>query len=150
MDDTIRRLLGYFSHAHLPPHLAAASAPFGALAERVAAAVTTEDPAAFRDLRTFAEVLAVVDHPEAREAATKMERVAREALASGGYGWRMSLGRWLRLLLEAKDCAVRAAVDAAREPVPAEPPPVDQGVADAPPEPEPVPLFDLAGDPPPC
>lgn len=61
-------LVRYFDHAHLPPHLAAVSAPFGDLVVKV-----------------------VTQLPDSAELTTAV-----------------------RKLLEAKDCAVRAAVDAQR------------------------------------
>lgn len=35
MDDTREHILQFFAHAHLPPHLAAVSAPFGEMADRI-------------------------------------------------------------------------------------------------------------------
>lgn len=111
-DPAIAELLSFFDFAHLPEHLARASAPFGALAERLVATVAagSGDPEPFREARRLAAHLAAREHREDREAGAKLERVAREALDLNGYGWRQSLGAWLRLLLEAKDCAVRAAL----------------------------------------
>lgn len=37
MDNPPEHIMQFFAHAHLPPHLAAVSAPFGELAERIMA-----------------------------------------------------------------------------------------------------------------
>lgn len=101
-DPAISELLSFFDFAHLQertPHLAAASEPFY-FAAHALDAMGTDGDAYLADLAE--------DSPgnEGAEARFKVSR-AREALASKAIG---GIGPALRLLLEAKDCAVRAAL----------------------------------------
>ncbi len=101
-DPAVAELLSFFDFAHLrerTPHLAAASEPFY-FAAHALDAIGTDGGAYLDDL--------AADSPgnEGAEARFKVSR-AREALASKAIG---GIGPALRLLLEAKDCAVRAAL----------------------------------------
>ncbi len=115
-DPAIAELLSFFDFAHLQertPHLAAASEPFyraaHALADTLTGPIEPETEAFTR--MAFGLTEAMEDgSAEAREAAAKVSTVIREGATTGIYAWRQSLARWLRLLLEAKDCAVRAAL----------------------------------------
>ena len=117
-DPAVAELLSFFDYAHLPPHLAEASRPFHKAAHALAIALTGPgEPETEPFTRmAFALVEDLEDgSTEAREAAAKVALVIREGATTGVHAWRQSLGRWLRLLLEAKDCAVRAALVRARE-----------------------------------
>lgn len=112
----IARLLRHFDFAHLPPHLAVVSERFHAAALVLAA----------RDSWVANEVAQLANHlrswpgPESEEAQRKLEQL-RGRIADHGQprrcGW-WGLLRWLRLLLEAKDCAVRAVLELQRDMAP--------------------------------
>jgi hypothetical protein len=80
-------ILDYFAWQHLPPHLAEISRPFAEMADKLAAQAASEG---WRE-------------SEAQAGVGKLH-----ALASNWRAARKEEG--LRLLLEAKDCAVRAAL----------------------------------------
>lgn len=119
MDDTtIARLLRYFAHGHLPPHLSAASAPFGDAAQVIA---SKDRGATVRALEGLTRHVSQWSGGEVLAALDKFRQIDNAVRFASEPDW----ARMLRLLLEAKDCAVRAAVDAqpAREPMPSEPSP---------------------------
>jgi len=90
-------LLRYFDCAHLPQHLQAIVAPFRVIAHKMVEQVdVATDVQGLRD-----EIRDNHDEDEAAEARRKLHR----AEACG-----VSLEVRLRLLLEAKDCAVRAMI----------------------------------------
>ena len=109
-DPALAELLSFFDFAHLrerTPHLAAASEPFHRLAH-----IMAPDPSAAVDgLR--ATILRMDCEPgrEAAAAALKLRRL-EAALVAPDYAVIDSAGPedFLRTLLEAKDCAVRAAL----------------------------------------
>jgi hypothetical protein len=105
-------ILQFFTYEHLPAHLQAISRPFGEAA-RSLAAMTPEAIEIERDLarrshvNTLSALCADVDgSTPANEEATWAVVKIGEANTLLGQG--VELGRLLRLLLEAKDCAVRA------------------------------------------
>jgi hypothetical protein len=103
MDDTaISELLSFFDFAHLPPHLAAASEPFY-FAAHALEALGADGDAYLADLAT--------DTPgnEGAEARRKIA-LAVAYLHSDAATMSGCIAHVLRLLLEAKDCAVRAAL----------------------------------------
>lgn len=120
-DPALAELLSFFDFAHLrerTPHLAAASEPFHRLAH-----IMAPDPSAAVDgLR--ATILRMDCEPgrEAAAAALKLRRL-EAALVAPDYAVIDSAGPedFLRTLLEAKDCAVRAALVRHREQRAAEP-----------------------------
>lgn len=109
-DPAIAELLSFFDFAHLrerTPHLAAASEPF----HRLAHIMAPNPSAAVDGLR--ATILRMDCEPgrEAAAAALKLRRL-EAALVAPDYAVIDSAGPedFLRTLLEAKDCAVRAAL----------------------------------------
>jgi hypothetical protein len=117
-DPAVAELLSFFDFAHLrerTPHLAAASEPFH---EAAHALIGSSQHRALATLETLAWSL---DHDsrEGSEAAAKLAVILRGAKAL--EHWDSSRAGWLRLLLEAKDCAVRAALVRHRAEQPAKP-----------------------------
>lgn len=102
-------LLQFFTYEHLPPHLRAISEPFCLLARELAALPEDAFEASARELigaRMAAWEAESVCNVEATWAGTKL---------SDARGWTWSnlpyrIDRILRYVLEAKDCAVRAAL----------------------------------------
>lgn len=103
-DPEIAELLSFFDSTHLLPHLAEASRPFRDAAHHL----VDSEIGALSALDDLAERLGAQPEREARAAAAKLSAILLEARRL--EGWRSSMGRWLRLLLKAKDCAVRAVV----------------------------------------
>lgn len=104
-------ILDYFAWQHLPPHLAEISRPFAEMADKLAASPVgiREDLAIGNALLTFADKLAAQAASEGwRESEAQAGVGKLHALASNWRAARKEEG--LRLLLEAKDCAVRAAL----------------------------------------
>jgi hypothetical protein len=98
-------LMQFFTFAHLPPHLQVASAPFAELASKVQAGERLHgDFYALRDA-----IKTLPDNPQRERALAKIHRAWHEAATNHTeYA--------LHLLLEAKDCAVRAVLF--KEPTP--------------------------------
>jgi hypothetical protein len=103
MDDAaISELLSFFDFAHLPPHLAAASEPFYFAAHALEALGTDGDA-------YLADLAADTPGNEGIEARRKIA-LAVEYLHSDAAKMSGCIAHVLRLILEAKDCAVRAAL----------------------------------------
>lgn len=103
MTDTKYPILRYFAYAHLPPHLQEVSRPFAELAHAIVA--NPDDKMATRDqhyeLIDFLNAIGATDIDERKEAADKLCMARKEVVS---FCTRDAL----RLILEAKDCAVRA------------------------------------------
>lgn len=101
-------ILRYFKYFHLPPHLQEISRPFAELAERLAAGVEIppwqELQPSFLRLRDFVRSLPAVDSAEKDYADSKLSEVWLCLFECAPASVP------LRLLLEAKDCAVRAMI----------------------------------------
>ena len=99
-------LLQFFEHEHLPPHLRAVSEPFCVLAHDLAALSDEfESRAAERIRQRMAEwEVEPHDNTEATWVWTKLGHAREWTWSNMPY----RLDRVLRLVLEAKDCAVRA------------------------------------------
>lgn len=96
-----QHLMQFFAYAHLPPHLQAASKPFATAAETL-------------DLRPLAEHLATLPNNEQRLVAMRKINQAAEILQPHAralpFFEQVNVREALQLLIEAKDCAVRALV----------------------------------------
>lgn len=111
-DPAIAELLSFFDFAHLPPHLAAASEPF----HQVAHALADGNPGPIVDLYVGPPYMPGAEGAEARRKLGQIH----DALLNGRAAIS-GIGPVLRTLLEAKDCAVRAALVRHREQRAAEP-----------------------------
>jgi hypothetical protein len=96
-------LLQFFAYEHLPPHLKDVSRPFGEMAKAI---LSDREQAAQKVDAAIAWIERdLPSNPEATWARTKLAEVS---LMLSGHNPRMTFDEALRLLLEAKDCAVRA------------------------------------------
>jgi hypothetical protein len=103
-------LLQFFTYEHLPPRLKAVSQAFAVEAGRIddcpGPCITADVLPFFEGLYSFVEALP--GNTEREEALRKMRAVRSFARGYGTEAGGMGKGGALRLLLEAKDCAVRA------------------------------------------
>jgi hypothetical protein len=104
-------LLQFFTYAHLPEHLQAVSKPFGDAAhalDGLPGNLLRGEGAEWLIEEVMTTVKALPDNPERKETKRKLREVQALTHAypngEGGVGKEAAL----RLLLEAKDCAVRA------------------------------------------
>lgn len=95
-------ILRYFAYQHLPPHLQAVSRPFAELADAIASSPMLVPRHVFVALRATLNDLLVVDREEMQCAHKKLNQCWVEMFEDE------EAHDSLRLLLEAKDCAVRA------------------------------------------
>jgi hypothetical protein len=107
-------LLQFFAYEHLPPHLQAVSKPFGEAA-RVLETSSDNRPLRGTLVQAVIELVRVSvatlpENIERREAMRKLVELhsVMQAYSNGEGG--IGVDAALRMLLEAKDCAVRALV----------------------------------------
>lgn len=115
-----RPILRYFAWSHLPPHLQTISQPFADLAQLVADPATPlgdftrEMDAALERIMAALGPEPSSDEVAANPAAFDEWRAAGWKIQTFGVWWESgeeeNRGHCLRLLLEAKDCAVRTRV----------------------------------------
>lgn len=97
----------YFAYEHLPPHLQTVSKPFYDLIDLIISegdAVKHISPRDFRAAESAVSSALLIDSDEADWAFKKMSDAFSMLRRLGAPGASLAI----RLLLEAKDCAVRA------------------------------------------
>jgi len=112
-------LLQFFVCNHLPDKLARVSEPFCTLAYDLVALTADEFPDRGPPLLRAARdrwALSAVTNPEEAWASTKLNDAWKRARSQDFTTHEARLNRILRLVLEAKDCAVRAMLYQARPP----------------------------------
>ena len=100
----------YFAYAHLPPHLQTVSLIFHNLANVVYNGYHTHESSAFRTANYALMGLAPFDIEEFDLALDKLRQADKIRLGAA------TRGKALRLIIEAKDCAVRAHIPDPPEP----------------------------------
>lgn len=104
-------ILRYFAWSHLPPGLQTISQPFGDLAYLVAVTppgTLTEEMST--QLERIQEVLGPTPSDEAAKAEWDAAKIKIQMFCSEWEREDVSVSHCVRLLLEAKDCAVRTRV----------------------------------------
>lgn len=126
-------ILQFFACAHLPPHLREVSQGFFALAHLVAGMTPDTEGEAVQGVKDLRDSLPFPEGAgkirEIREAKTKLAEARRRVWGAcestaGTLSRDAHLECALRLILEARDCAVRGALP------PAKPAPEDDGSED--------------------
>lgn len=112
-----KELMQFFTWAHLPPHLQEVSRVFAGVAGEVDACPDWVCELHIGDALggLLAYVEALPDNSERAECARKLRAAKSFVRGYGTAAGGMSKGGCLRLLLEAKDCAVRAVIFKAPE-----------------------------------